>query len=779
MRLHAFSLPENFAQQQSLALGALRVAAWAAAAIMASILLGHLLTIEALMATHWPVIAFFSTILLLIAFSLSFLPAKIAMRWLPLGLVFPALTTFVIYQNGYLPTTFVPLVVVNAQLFYRGRFRLLLPYGFLVLWAIAEHLSAVQAAEPYVVRALLTGAFMVYPVHVLLEAPRWSNALRRRFFEVMLVSAIVFAALLLLQAAEVAPVVVPVLLLLVGLFAVSRWGGFKHAKVRYAFALAVLLMFAFVVMRNGLLPVMMIALFALLMFALLPAFDALMLSVGLLILGSLGWSNTAETDFLLMPFVLRHFAASMVLLWMLYYLFSQREKTAVALVQVWHFLPQAATWASSLLIGWIVLQWNSFSALTFSEFSAPQARLIVEALVLWVLLVWVFTRYLQNQRAVNQLVGDLTEARNALADKVERQRHLFSVISHEIRTPAATLNMLIKHPGAGLDQATDRARLAEVSDHLITVMDDLRYVLKPEQASNADESVVALPVFVKNILASLSVMADRKNLQVNADVSLPTYLQMNTKVVRQAVTNLVKNAILHAECQTIALHLSAQWGADGQCRVTITIEDDGRGISVEDQAHMFESFSRGASQADGTGLGLFIAREYADQLGGDLRYRAREGGGSLFDFIFVARKAEAPAAVDAGAAGAEGTSNYPALQGKRVLFAEDNAMIYEFTQRMLEKAGAQVDLAIDGEIAANLFAAQPEAYDLLLTDIMMPNCDGYELTARLRAAGFKGKIIGLTAAAIGDEQRRLLEAGADYVLTKPIRLPALQELMAR
>jgi len=366
-------------------------------------------------------------------------------------------------------------------------------------------------------------------------------------------------------------------------------------------------------------------------------------------------------------------------------------------------------------------------------------------------------------------------AAQALAVEQDRQKQMFAVISHEIRTPAASLNMLIHHKGVTAKDPTDAERMAEISDHLVSVLDDLRFVIKPDQAKIADEKAVELFITIDKIAASLSVLLEQNGQAIKTITQgqLPTVLKFNVQLVRQIVTNLVKNASIHSGASEIVLRLSASEQPDQQWMVFVQVEDNGRGIAASDQQKLFQAFARGSTQADGTGLGLYIAREYANQLGGDLNYQLREGGGSVFTLSFKAQEAEQFEAAPADA-GVLSTS----IQGKHVLLAEDNQTIQMVTQIILQKGGASVEIANDGVEALALVKESPDKYDLVITDIMMPNMNGYELTRELRQFGFSNPVIGVTAAVIGEESAQLLAMGANQVIKKPVDLPKLNAAYA-
>lgn len=117
------------------------------------------------------------------------------------------------------------------------------------------------------------------------------------------------------------------------------------------------------------------------------------------------------------------------------------------------------------------------------------------------------------------------------------------------------------------------------------------------------------------------------------------------------------------------------------------------------------------------------------------------------------------------------------VNGKRVLLAEDNKTIQMITAKMLERGGAHITLSVNGKAALDLYQHTPEAFDLILTDIMMPQMDGYQLTPELRTLDCTLPIIGVTAATIGDQREQLLKHGATQVVGKPITMDALQRAL--
>jgi len=164
-------------------------------------------------------------------------------------------------------------------------------------------------------------------------------------------------------------------------------------------------------------------------------------------------------------------------------------------------------------------------------------------------------------------------------------------------------------------------------------------------------------------------------------------------------------------------------------------------------------------------LGLSICRDQIRQLGGQLFYETTPCGGCSFNI-------EMPILRVVGETQSE-SSQAPinAFEGKQVLIVEDNLTIRMLTQKMLESRGAQVTCAEDGIQGLRLFDAS--SCDLVLSDIFMPQMNGYEFVSAIRAQGYRGAIVGLTAATIGDKTENMLQAGADLIIPKPIDINKL------
>lgn len=194
--------------------------------------------------------------------------------------------------------------------------------------------------------------------------------------------------------------------------------------------------------------------------------------------------------------------------------------------------------------------------------------------------------------------------------------------------------------------------------------------------------------------------------------------------------------------------------------------DDGVGIPEEQVERLFDAGERGDSKAEGTGLGLFITKSWIEEIGGVVQYRSRAKGGSEFmirvPLINVSDVQQVEPEEDV-----VNTDRLKTLMSQlNVLMVEDEAMLRMLGQKLVSKLVSNVQVAENG--SDGLRAFDPAKHNVVLTDYFMPEMSGVEMSRRLREQGYKGVIIGITAATIGEQREEMLQAGVDMVLPKPL-----------
>lgn len=249
---------------------------------------------------------------------------------------------------------------------------------------------------------------------------------------------------------------------------------------------------------------------------------------------------------------------------------------------------------------------------------------------------------------------------------------------------------------------------------------------------------------------------------------------MDPMKMRQMIMNLLNNACkFTGEGGRITLRAENVRHDESTAVDRIIIEDTGCGMSSKFLARAFEPFEQEkniySGSVQGTGLGLTIARRFAEAMGGGITAESELGVGSKF--IITVPYSYRP--VDSTPAPDSPEPEAPGLEGVNILLAEDNAVNAKIAQKLLEKLGARVTWEENGEAAVKRFADSAEgAFDAVLMDIRMPRLDGLGAARVIRALprgdAASVPIIAMSANAFEEDVRASLDAGMNAHLSKPV-----------
>ena len=390
------------------------------------------------------------------------------------------------------------------------------------------------------------------------------------------------------------------------------------------------------------------------------------------------------------------------------------------------------------------------------------------------------------------LARDRDEARRAAQEASRLKSEFLAHTSHEIRTPMTALvgyTELLGDPDLSpAERAEGLATIRRNGEHLMTIVNDILDLSKIESGRMTIERMACSPfALVAEVAAVLRPRAahDGLDVEVGYRSPLPETIETDPTRLRQILLNLVGNAIKFTPRGSVRLEV----GPVEDTRLCFEVIDTGIGLDAEQQARLFTAFSQADASTTrrfgGTGLGLAISKRLAGMLGGDLRVRSVPGEGSTFTLtidvgsLAGVRLLDRPPDVPAAAERREPSAHAPQALRGRILLAEDGLDARRLLARHLRAAGAEVETAENGLVACELALRAADAgtpYDLILMDMQMPELDGYAAAARLRAAGYRGPIVALTAHAMEDERARCLDAGCDGFAAKPILRRALIEV---
>ena len=391
---------------------------------------------------------------------------------------------------------------------------------------------------------------------------------------------------------------------------------------------------------------------------------------------------------------------------------------------------------------------------------------VLFALVTQLLLILMFRFMFRAIHQIEETSEQALQASSSLAKTLKQQDKMFAIIGHELRTPAAALNMQLNEMRLDIEQNKRIEEVHATSQHLLDVLDDMRVGTdKSLITENRVETQLSVYQIIKEASHTLYYIANQYGVDIQVRGTTDALHIGFKKQIRQIIINMAKNAIVHSQGTQVILDLG-HTSTDGHTEYQLQIIDNGKGIKDKDIARLFEAFERGDTQASGTGLGLHISRELARSLpNGDLVYSPNPEGGAIFTLSFTQKQAKQDAAAAAAA-------KEHAIKGKKILLVEDTATLRMLGKTILTREGAEVVDVENGQLALEAYSKQ--TFDLVITDIMMPVMDGYELTETLRSWGATLPIIGVTGATVGNEADNLLAKGADRVMPKPLNLDNLE-----
>ena len=403
---------------------------------------------------------------------------------------------------------------------------------------------------------------------------------------------------------------------------------------------------------------------------------------------------------------------------------------------------------------------------------------------------------------------ELSKAKLAAEAATQAKSEFLANMSHEIRTPmTAILGYADLLADETVADCPDRIRVDYVDtikrngEYLLAILNDILDISKIEAGKMAVESlpIRTLPM-VHEVEKLMQVRARAKNIRLSfvQDSALPQTFNSDPVRLRQILMNLVGNAIKFTEVGSVTIHVGCKKEAEIPL-LYFAVRDTGPGMTRDQMKNLFEAFHQADTSVTrkfgGTGLGLKISKSLATMLGGTIEVESQPMQGSTFTLHLPFAPSEStqwleppspsktPAEDHLSASPAQPSkvmrTQLPQkpLQGIRIYFAEDGPDNQKLIQFHLKRAGAEVTLFDNGLLCLQSLCQDgdpthpmvtPAPCDLILTDMQMPEMDGYTLANQLRSKGWKGPIIALTAHAMEGEDLPCLDAGCDAYATKPI-----------
>lgn len=393
-----------------------------------------------------------------------------------------------------------------------------------------------------------------------------------------------------------------------------------------------------------------------------------------------------------------------------------------------------------------------------------------------------------KDKKINQKLEDAVHT----AENANRAKTTFlNNMSHDIRTP---MNAIIGFTNIALKQEPKPEvrnclnKISNSSEHLLTLIND---VLDISRIESGKVKFVPIPVDIRTVadtvLGIMQGFLHDRSIEFRTNLAMPEtpYVLADAVRIREVLVNILGNAVKFTEDGgSIEFDTSYHPGEDDRhMMVRYRVADTGVGMTEEFTEHIFDEFSQEESSArtqyKGTGLGMTITKRYVDLMNGTICVESEKGRGSTFivEIPLELTDGENVQKQELPMAKAD-------LSGVKVLLAEDNELNAEIAIVQLEELGIQVTRAADGKEAVKIFEENPpDTFDMIFMDVMMPEMNGYEATAAIRAIKNRPDarripIIAMTANAFAEDVQASLDAGMNGHIAKPIVMDEVKKAIA-
>lgn len=380
-----------------------------------------------------------------------------------------------------------------------------------------------------------------------------------------------------------------------------------------------------------------------------------------------------------------------------------------------------------------------------------------------------------RQRKNSQLLLEIE--RNKAQQANQEKRDFLSHMSHEIRTPISAimgflelLQLSSEHfspeDKVSVDQATQASR------SLLKLIGEILDLEKIESGLlEKKPKWINIDSLINEKISLFNVLALKKGIKLHYELSSPKKVNvfLDPQLFGQVITNLIGNAIKFTDTGFVRVSSTLHNG-----ELFVSVIDTGPGINIEEQKHLFNAFIQGETgkRHQGSGLGLAISRALMKEMGGDILIKSQINQGTTIVLNLPVKTSSDDVTISE-----EVSCPFTPFEGEvSVLIVDDHPSGRLLLQRQLATLGIFADEAVNGEAA--LSALKKIHYDILITDLNMPEMDGIELTRQVREFNSSIFILGMTASAEESERERCLNMGMNACLFKPLTLSQFSSFLS-
>lgn len=397
-------------------------------------------------------------------------------------------------------------------------------------------------------------------------------------------------------------------------------------------------------------------------------------------------------------------------------------------------------------------------------------------------------RLARQAEELSELAIRLEQERERAEDANVAKSQFLAMMSHELRTPMTGVLGMVDLLNKTDVTATQKDMLHTLHRSATALLELLNDILDFSKIEAGEFDLEIIDFRLSNLMDEVrdlfSPVLSAKGLTLNVDFkgNIEDVVRGDPTRLRQVLLNLIGNANKFTEAGGVTINVKQDRNLSEDLTLRFEVVDTGIGIPAEDQHRLFNAFVQAESNTTrkfgGTGLGLAICKQIVEAMGGVIWIESEVGVGSTFTFTCPASVGNPDKAgqVHSDSRVAQADS----LSPMRILIAEDNPTTQMLVRSMLERDGHAVVTADNGQEAVE--AAKASVFDIILMDMQMPVMDGPDAMRAIRSRDddvAQTPIIALTADAIRTHRQGYIDAGANVIVTKPIKWPLLFGEMGR
>lgn len=430
---------------------------------------------------------------------------------------------------------------------------------------------------------------------------------------------------------------------------------------------------------------------------------------------------------------------------------------------------------------------------------------VLVAVVMTVSFYWIIR--LRKEINKRQLIQSDLERAKQEADQADAFKSNFLArMSHEIRTPLNAIMgsaYLLKRTEISPTQGLYIDRVEVASKNMLSIINDVLDFSKIEAGKvELETASFSIDQVIQDVVSIVSYKIEEHEIRFRLfrDPLVPTWFLGDAKRIEEILINILNNAVKFTTEGEVSLDVRLVAREGDRYHLSFSIKDTGIGMTEEQVSKVFMPFMQGDSSVDrrfgGSGLGLSIAKNLVDMMGGQIQVHSTPGEGSTFAVnlsLLVDKDKEDTSAGILSANNSKGvrtqvldslnlgtvtksqstTDRYekgsPRRSGKMhtALLVEDNKTNQLIAQTLLEQAGIKSIVADDGKDAVELYKQHKDSIDLILMDLHMPVMDGYEAAQEIRELSASVPIIAMTADVVFGVQEKCEQSGIYHYISKP------------